>query len=864
MALAQRFREALNLDIHVQTTDDGIMLRLTQLDGPPPMQLLHGLSPEEATQRVTAEVGSSSLFGSRFRMNAGRALLLPRGSPRRRMPLWLQRLKAQDLLEAVREFPSFPIVVETYRDVLQDAFDLAALRDVLREVENGRITIRPVATTSASPMAQALQFGFVQEWMYADDTPRAERAAALLSLDTALLEDLLDTPGVLEANLSVALDEVLARRRGTHPERRARTSDELAVLLDRAGDLTMEELRDRVSDQVGADDPVATLRDTGRIVEIMLRTASGGSNRAVLVENLPRYLSAFTEVSAPGGVPAAFRAPSLTQEAARREILARYLALSGPVTRDEIRERYDLDASWIDACLTEWTARQTLIRGRFPSSAESREPGTDSRERKVRWCSRRVVEQARRRALARARREVEAVSLESFALFVQRWQHVAPEARLRGFEGVATAMRQLYGIGRPPLAWAASYLPSRVEDASTSTLSQLSASGELVWVGEGAREGDANNTLRAVRFLRRGSERAWLSAITDPVLSDPANAVRTVLRSRGALFFFELQQATGLGPHALRDALRELVIAGLLTNDTAEAMGHVARWQPLQPAGDEPDPARWLPADYTPSANRPVSQRRASVRRLPRWKRPDREGGDGPWPGRWSLVDRAPTTENRDLSAEDRTASDIARQWLERYGVATRDWWRRERPAVSWRAIYHELRRMELRGDVRRGYFVRGLAGAQFALPAAVEQLRAAAATAATDDAFVVIAASDPANVWSLPVTGAEDGPDTFARPRGSRSLLVTRGGRVVVTSDPRGRSVAVRPDLDADVVTGAVRALVEFLAAYRARDITVETINGDGAATSPLAPAFVAAGLRLSTSGLRHYASFARGTRNA
>src|SRR5205085_2519185 len=237
--------EALRVEVHVQTTDDGIMLRLSQLGADPPMALLHALGADEAGQRITREVGDSSLFGARFRMNAGRALLLPRGSPRRRMPLWLQRLKAQDLLEAVREYPSFPILVETYRDVLQDAFDLAALRDVLTRIENGEITIRDVKTPGPSPMALSLQFDFVMDWMYADDTPRAERAAALLSLDTALLEDLLGAPGELEGHLGEALAEVLARRRGTDPMRRARNADELSLLLDRAGDLTREELRER-------------------------------------------------------------------------------------------------------------------------------------------------------------------------------------------------------------------------------------------------------------------------------------------------------------------------------------------------------------------------------------------------------------------------------------------------------------------------------------------------------------------------------------------------------------------------------------------------------------------------------------------
>lgn len=815
------------------------------------MQLLHGLSPEEATQRVTAEVGSSSLFGARFRMNAGRALLLPRGSPRRRMPLWLQRLKSQDLLEAVREFPSFPILVETYRDVLQDAFDLAALRDVLREIEHGRITIRAVQTRAPSPMAQSLQFGFVQDWLYADDTPRAERAAALLSLDTALLEDLLGTPGELEANLSDALREVLGRRRGTDPDRRARSADELAILLDRAGDLTLDELRSRVGDHATVGDPIQELLVSGRIVEVDIAAGGSDSRRFTLVETLPRYLSAFDGLNVPASVPEAFRRPALTRNVARKEILARFLALSGPVTVDEIRNRYDFDGEWIAQRLSDWTERGILVRGRFALSGY---------ESAVRWCSRRVIEQARRRALALARRQVEAVPLEAFAMFMQRWQHVAPGSQLRGPDAVAEAMRQLYGIARPPLAWESDYLPARVDDTRAASLSQLSASGELVWVGDGAKTNEAPlGNLRGVRFIRRGSERAWLALVAQPVLTDRARAVTEVMQSHGALFFFELQQATALGGHALRDALHELVVAGLATNDTVDALALVARWRPLFSGRrpDEPDPTSWLPAGYMPSPNRPVVQRRMSVRRLPRWKRPDREGGSGDasWPGRWSLLDRSAPAVNSEQE-EGALATAVAKQWLDRYGVVTRDWWRRERPAVTWGAIYRELRRMELRGDVRRGYFVRGLAGAQFALPAAVEQLRAAAT--APGEELVVITASDPANAWSLPVANEPGGaPDAFARPRGARALLVTRGGRVIVTSDARGRAVAVRPDLTPEQVTASVAALLSHVGDRRPKDLVVETINGEPAATSPHAQAFVDAGLRLTTAGLRYYASF-------
>ena len=851
MALAQRYREALNVEVQVQTTDDGIMLRLSNLDRPAPMELLHGLSPEEATQRVTEEIGHSSLFGARFRMNAGRALLLPRGNPRRRMPLWLQRLKAQDLLEAVREFPSFPILVETYRDVLQDAFDLAALRQVLRDMNEGRITLRSVSLEAPSPMAASLQFGFVMDWMYADDTPRAERAAAMLSLDTALLEDLLDTPGELEGDLSAALADVLARRRGTDPRRRARSADELALLLDRAGDLTAAEARERISEDAPGD-PLAELLESGRVVGMEIPTSRGAERRLVLVESLPRYLAAFGTTNRLfvgtalregriEDVPPAFRTPALTQGAAAREIVGRHLALSGPVTVSELRERYDLDAAWIGDRLSEWTTRRVLVRGRFSL------PGFESA---LRWCSRRVVEQARRRALASARKAIAPVSLEAFAYFVQRWQGLsAPRAESREPSAQSLdAIRQLYGIPRPPLAWRSEYLAARM-DQPDAALSQLGASGELLWVGDGGEDSSVGR-LRGVRFLRRGTERAWLAPVGAMPLSERAVAVLEHLRARGASFFFEIQQATALGSHALRDALRELVAGGHVTNDTVDALDAVARWRPLFPPRKEgeQDPSRWLPADFV--RKNPVVQRRVNVRRLPKWKRPDREGGDAPWPGRWSALDRG-AGENGEAE-QSRFAEIVARQWLDRYGVVARDWWRRERPAVPWRAIYRELRRLEMRGEIRRGYFVEGLAGAQFALPSAVEELRAAAGS--EDDQLVVVASGDPANVWWLPGSG-----DPFARPRGPRQLLVTVRGRVILTADHRMRSVFVRDGVDPALVTSAVAALVKHVGARRSRDIIVEQIDGAPAATSPRAEAFQRAGLRLTTAGLRHYASFDR-----
>jgi ATP-dependent Lhr-like helicase len=346
-------------------------------------------------------------------MNAARALLLPRGNPQRRMPLWLQRLKSLDLLQTVQSYPSFPILVETYRDVLQDAFDMSALATVLTDLQRGAIRVRVVELDRPSPFATSLQFGFVMDWLYVDDTPRAEQRAAYLSLDRALLDEVMGSEGA-DPETSEAIAEVLEIRRGTATNRRARNADELAVLIDRAGDVTLEEARDRVAEPAlwMRGDPLAGLLAEGRIIQLDVPTASGPSPRLILTETFARYAAAFgvdagsvvragpdlAARSASDVVPAALREPSLSRGAARREILARWLAVSGPVSIDEIRARYDLSEAWIandwrtGSARESWCAassgrtarpRDGARAGSSSTRDDARSPRPDSRSR--RW-----------------------------------------------------------------------------------------------------------------------------------------------------------------------------------------------------------------------------------------------------------------------------------------------------------------------------------------------------------------------------------------------------------------------------------------------------------------------------------------------
>ena len=398
------------------------------------------------------EVGASSLFGARFRMNAARALLLPRGIRAGGCRSGCSVSRRSTCCRRCSEFPSFPILVETYRDVLQDAFDMAALKDVLSEHRReAHRDSHVVETETPSPFAATLQFGFVMDWLYGDDTPRAEQRAALLSLDRALLDEVMGNVEHDDETLK-AIWEIVERRRGA-----------------------LE----------AATDPA--------------RAADYG-----------------------GG------------EGGRRGLLAKYVALAGPVTADEIHERYGWSVRWIEDRLQDWRKRGRVVTGKFRPEVS----GTE-------YLARKTAEIARRRALAALRKQIAAVEMPAFAAFLARWQHVDPRDALDGAGGVATAMRQLYGVARPAAAWERDYLRSRIRDYDPAFLNEWMSRGETVWVAESSSERTADSILLSrMRFFERGSGNVWLSALDDELvatLDGNARLVYDTLASEGASLLTDLQ-----------------------------------------------------------------------------------------------------------------------------------------------------------------------------------------------------------------------------------------------------------------------------------------------------------------------------------
>ncbi|MCA1553107.1 MAG: DEAD/DEAH box helicase, partial [Chloroflexi bacterium] len=347
LALSSALRERMGLDVESQTNDDGILFRFPPPLGKPPTDIVREMSAAEARERIVRELPTSAMFGAHFRMNAARALLLPKSRGHKRTPFWLQRLKAKDLLAVVRQYDDFPIVAETYRDCLRDVLDLPHLEKVLTQIADGSIQLVPIETIIPSPIANGLLLLFQTIYQYEWDTPKAERDLHTLTLRRDVLDDLLggqvDLSGLLKP---AAIAEVNARAQHSELGARARTLEELALYLYGLGDLSDDEIADRSAGNGRAW--IGQLAADERAIELQIPTACGLSPRWVHIELRDEYARAFT---AP---------PSLVDA---EHVLRRLLRNAGPLTHEAILNRYAFDPVWLDAMLEGLVASRELVRG---------------------------------------------------------------------------------------------------------------------------------------------------------------------------------------------------------------------------------------------------------------------------------------------------------------------------------------------------------------------------------------------------------------------------------------------------------------------------------------------------------------------
>jgi ATP-dependent Lhr-like helicase len=825
LALSRALRERTGVQVETQANDDGIIFHFPQSDREPPLDIVQQMTASEARERILYELPDSAVFGARFRMNAARALLLPKARGRKRTPFWLLRLKARDLLALVRRFDDFPIVAETYRDCLGDVFDLPHLEQVLNRIQSGEIRVVPIETVVPSPVAASLLFNFVSVYMYEWDAPKAERQLQALSLRREVLADLLQGVELIDLLKPEAIAQVVGLAQHLAPGYQARTVEELALTLRELGVLTADEIVIRCAGDGRAW--IELLSAQARIVEISIPTRRGREMRWVPIELAGEYRAAFRNLALLTPAP-----PTGSGET----VLRRFLRSSGPVTREAILGRYAFPEQWLDATVAHLVATREIVQGHFTTREQEE------------FCDQHILEQIHRRTLTILRKQVQPVSIYTYADFLARWEHVHPDTRLREIDGLRRVVQQLRGAALPGVVWEHDALPARLPDYAPEDLEELSRSGELVWVGSGRdpRRG-------RVRFFFRGEGALFLPPPDGSNLTTHARAIHEYLKTEGASFAADLQAGLGLKAGTLSDALVELVMAGLVTNDTVETLRSIIRQGTTVRSGvgagaeplPQPTPLSPLEAELAARMQQPraltPTRYRDAKRRVAQRLRTDTQAA--PWSGRWSLVYRAGVLGPQ-LSDEGR-AEQLARLLLARYGVVTRECLVHEEVNGDWSWLYPHFQRMELRGEVRRGYFVAGLAGVQFALPEAVERLRKSSET----DEPIVLNATDPANLF-----GGELSDVALRFSRVPSTHVVLERGQPILVAEDNGERITTLAGIAPDSIP---RALQAYLARpHAARHVVVSQWNGASVLGSEGQPLLEALGFYRAPNEMEWWAS--------
>jgi ATP-dependent Lhr-like helicase len=805
LAVERSARERYGMDVQATATNDGMVLRIPDTESEPPSAELIICDPELIESVVSDEVGSSALFAARSRENAARALLLPRRDPRSRSPLWQQRMRSAQLLTVATQYPEFPIVLETMRECLNDVFDLDGLLAVQRQIASRSLRIAEVETKEPSPFARSLLFGYVGAFVYEGDVPLAERKAAALSLDATLLAELLGKDGIkqlLDADVIASIETDL---QSLSTERRVATVEQTFDLLRTAGPFTRMELAERAAPGLAVADVIDKLLNDRRVVELRI----AGQAMLAVAEDIPRLRDGLG-IPVPPGVAATF-----TEAAAHPvdDLVLRWARTHGPFVASSIAQRYGLGRAIAEAACDGLVAQGTLVAGSFVDMA-----GEAANERRQ-YCHSQVLALIKRRTLAQLRKDVEPVEQVAFARFLAEWQGVGSGAR--GVDAVLGTIEQLSGYPMPASAVESMILPARVADYASSMLDELTAAGEIYWVGDG-HIGDSDGWVR------------WYVADQEPHAprSEPSQfrsqELLAALASGGA-YFFEALPPPGL-PVTDRsqylDALWELVWAGLVTGDT------FAPVRSLAASGAHRRPTRPVARTHRTRLTGGGLGRPA---RTPRFTTPTAAG-------RWSLVQRSPAT------AADRLAADIFAQ-LDRYGVVTRGSVLTENAEGGFGAAYRALSSLEEAGQCRRGYFVEGLGAAQFALTGAVDRLRGHQ-RAPVEPAAVVLAAADPANPYGAALPWPEREGHRPGRKAGALVVLV--GGALTFYVERGGKTLLSFTE-DPARLEPAAAALARSVQQGLLGRLTVERADGAHVFGSlRVSEALQNAGFRMTPQGLR------------
>jgi len=914
LVIADRIRERYGIDASVMHADDGIVLRIPNLDesldfsdpfkDPFTLDLIgdHSeidstnaelrqnsspqrrdvvsaddllLDPDDVMAAVRERVSDSTLFGARFREAAARALLLPRARPDKRQPLWQQRQRSAQLLSVASNFPDFPIVLEAVRECLQDDFDVPALVELMRAIKEGAIRIVEVTTSTPSPFAQTLLFGYTAQFVYDGDAPLAERRAAALTLDPTLLAELLGAQGSDLADLldPQAVRDSIDELEHRSPERAIRTAEYLWEFLSRWGPATLEDIATRIHSQDNqfesaphpdSEDPVAEASNTAQVTALRFVEHLEAARRIIRVrlaglppseawqwaaiEDAGRLRDALG-VALPVGVPEDFT--QLVPDPLG-DLVRRHARTHGPFTAQHIARRFGLGIAVVNDVLRRLVARGLLVQGRLmPRELTIQDPNSpfeNGAGYTEQYCDADVMRMLRRRSLAALRAEVEPVSPSALGQFLTHWQHIGS---LHGMDGLYQAIEQLTGIPLPVSALESQILPLRVSGYRTAMLDELIASGQVVWFGHRLTSGPRGGRDAIVSLhLADGAELTLpsvekLSDHEELGSSQEHASVFELLAQHGAFFSSQIAATLGLSEARVETILWDLVWAGYITNDN---------FTPLRALLGSTGSA---PTSRAPARPRMSRSRFGSIRphSVTQPQRPLTAG-------RWSALSERDTDPTRRLHAS-------ATVLLDRYGVVTRSIATIEELEEPFAQVYRVLSTAESLGKIRRGYFIEHLGGSQFARDGAVDLLRSIdsqLASAAQHRRFnaVVLAAMDPANPYGsfLDWPQAPDTTNTHRPGRKTGSSVVLVNGELVMFVEKGGKSLLTFTS-DLERLTCAAHALVAAVDAGSVSKIRIAKINGGDAlslvrataGTEPL-EALRSAGFTVTPSGVRYQPS--------
>jgi ATP-dependent Lhr-like helicase len=747
LALRKRFCRGFNYELQAAATDNGINICLAEQHSFPLADVFHFLTEHTAKELLEQASLASPIFKTRWRWAANRSLQLLRFQKGKKVPPQIQRTRSEDLLASVFpqaaacfetivgdiQIPDHPLVREVMQDVLQEAMDLEGLQQVLRAMQEG--TIQCIAVDTPVPSLFSHELLNANQNAFLDEAGLEERRARAVSLRRTIPDSVLGEAGRLDpAAIRQTRCEIWPDLRDEH---------ELHDLLFSAVVLPLALLGEAQTFAACVDEEVQAhrvqvsrhwplfferLQARGR-AQIM---RFGDGDCWVATERLPHAQALLAITSDSTSLP---KNGAPTEEALRL-VTQGFLQILGPTTASGIAELLCLQPRAIVQQLVAIEVQGLALRGIYEGQATE-----DDKD--VEWCERRILQRIHRLTLGALRKQIEAVTPAVFMRWLMRWQHLAPQTQLAGEEGVLEALVQLEGFEAPAVEWERHLLPQRVKDYDGKWLDALCLSGAVGWgrisphpawaAGDGAapRRVIPTNMAPITFFLRESAD--WLPAALAAkcidesklalALSPEALCVRQTLRERGACFASDLQRICTLSKQQTQTALWELATAGIASADGFDQLRIMM------------DPKR-KPLVAEPAANGTRRATRSTA-------------------GRWSLFT---DEEHRELTAPERAREDetmlaaAARILLARYGVVFRDLLQREANVPRWRDLVRMLRRLEARGEIRGGRFVHGFNGEQFALPEAVESLRATRDVAHDD--VVTVAASDPMNLIGIVVPG--------------------------------------------------------------------------------------------------------------